>query len=78
MITVTRLDGSLLVVNAELLVTVEPTPDTMIRLTTGERFLVRESVADVVDKVIAYQQAIRRPPGHAAGGDPPPSNIEKG
>jgi flagellar protein FlbD len=59
MISVTRLDGSLLVVNAELVLTVEKTPDTMIRLTTGDRFLIREPVAEVIERVVAYQQRIR-------------------
>ena len=59
MISVTRLDGSLLVVNAELVVTVEKTPDTLIRLTTGDRFVVREPVAEVIERVVAYQQRIR-------------------
>jgi len=59
MISVTRLDGSLLVVNADLVLTVEKTPDTMIRLTTGDRFLIREPVAEVIEKVVAYQRLIR-------------------
>jgi flagellar protein FlbD len=59
MISVTRLDGSLLVVNADLVLTVEKTPDTMITLTTSDRFLIREPVAEVIEKVVAYQQLIR-------------------
>jgi flagellar protein FlbD len=59
MISVTRLDGSLLVVNADLILTVEKTPDTMITLTTGDRFLIREPVAEVIEKVVAYQTLIR-------------------
>ena len=42
MITVTRLDGSRFVVNAELIRTVESTPDTLIKLTTGDTFMVQE------------------------------------
>jgi flagellar protein FlbD len=59
MISITRLDGSLLVVNADLVLTVEKTPDTMLTLTTGDRFLIREPVAEVIEKVVAYQQRIR-------------------
>ena len=45
-------------VNVDLVLTVEPTPDTMVTLTTGERFIVQESVQDVVDRAVAYRQSI--------------------
>ena len=49
MISVTRLGGTEVVINTDLIVTVEKTPDTVITLTTGDRIMVRESVEDVVD-----------------------------
>jgi flagellar protein FlbD len=77
MISVTRLDGSLLVVNAELVVTVEKTPDTMIRLTTGDRFLVKESVDEVVAKVIAYRQRAHQPPPLTDSPNPAPDQEQE-
>lgn len=62
MISVTRLRGEPLVVNAELLETVEATPDTVLTLTTGQKFVVRESVEEVVRRVIAYRRAVVRRP----------------
>lgn len=59
MIAVTRLDGSEVVVNAELLATVERTPDTVLTLVTGARFLVKEPVEEVVERVMRYRRQIR-------------------
>jgi flagellar protein FlbD len=58
MIPLIRLDGSEVVVNAELIATVEKTPDTMLTLTTGHHILVKQSVDDVVAHVVAYRRRI--------------------
>jgi flagellar protein FlbD len=58
MIPLVRLDGSEVVVNAELIATVERTPDTMLTLTTGHHLLVKDSVEDVVSRVIEYRRKI--------------------
>ncbi|MDQ3809929.1 MAG: flagellar FlbD family protein [Chloroflexota bacterium] len=62
MINVTRLDGSELVVNADLIEMVEHTADTVITLLDGKRLIVATPVADVVERVIAYRQQIARGP----------------
>lgn len=59
MITVTRLNGSRFVLNAELIRTVEKTPDTMIRLTTGETLVVRESPEEIIERVVEYGRLLR-------------------
>lgn len=63
MIKVSRLRAheAELVVNAELIETVEPTPDTVITLTTGHKIIVQESVDEVVRLVVAYKRAIHLP-----------------
>ena len=71
MIYVTRLDGSQLVVNADLIETVEHTADTVISLLDGKRLIVATPVEDVVESVIAFRQAIARGPLKAAGPDIP-------
>jgi flagellar protein FlbD len=58
MIPLIRLDGSEVIVNAELIATVEKTPDTMLTLTTGHHILVKDKVEDVVLQVIAYRRKI--------------------
>lgn len=58
MITVTRLNGKRLTVNALLIETIEATPDTMIALTTGKKITVLETLPDVVGLVQLYMQQI--------------------
>jgi flagellar protein FlbD len=58
MIPLIRLDGSEVIVNAELIATVEKTPDTMLTLTTGHHILVKQSVEDVVSLVVEYRRKI--------------------
>ena len=48
MIHVSRLNGDPFVLNAELIREVEPTPDTIITLVSGDKILVREAVDEVV------------------------------
>ena len=56
MIKLTRLGGEAFVLNAELIRYVESRPDTYVTLTTGERVVVEESMDDVVERTIEYQQ----------------------
>ena len=56
MIKLTRLDGEAFVLNAELIRYVERRPDTFITLTNGDRIVVSESMDDVVDLAVQYQQ----------------------
>jgi flagellar protein FlbD len=59
MIVLTRLAGQPLVVNADLIKTVEETPDTMVTLVNGDRVMVKESMAEVVKKAIEYGRQVR-------------------
>lgn len=63
-----------MVINTDLIVTVEKTPDTVISLTTGDRIMVRESVEEVVARATAFRHRVLQGPGvradardHAAG-----------
>lgn len=55
MIELTRLNGSPLVVNSDFIKFAEASPDTMLTLINGEKIMVRESCAEVVERVIAYR-----------------------
>ena len=61
MITVSRLDGSEVVVNAELIELVEAMPDTHLTLTDGKRLIVREAPEEIVARVIAYRRTAYGP-----------------
>jgi len=58
MIKLRKLNGTEIVVNAELIESVESTPDTVLNLATGNRFLVRDGVQDVIDKVVEYKKQV--------------------
>ena len=58
MITLHRLNGSEVVLNSQHIQTVEKTPDTVILMTDGKRFVVTESVEEVVDRVIDFNSKI--------------------
>lgn len=56
MIKLTRLDGQAFILNADLIRYVEQRPDTFITLTSGERIVVGESMEEVVEFAVQYQQ----------------------
>lgn len=59
MIVLTRINDRKLVVNAELIKTVEETPDTTLTLLNGERLLVKESMEEVVRRAVEYGRQVR-------------------
>lgn len=59
MITITRLDKRVVVLNADLIKTLEATPDTIVTLINGDTIVVRESVEEVVQRTIEYQRLVR-------------------
>lgn len=63
MIKVTRLRHTEpdLVINAELIETVESTPDTVITLTTGHKIIVQESCDAIINMVVAFKRSIHQP-----------------
>jgi uncharacterized protein YlzI (FlbEa/FlbD family) len=56
MIHLTRLNNTPLVVNADLIKFIENAPDTVITLITGEKLVVRESAAEVLDRIHEFHQ----------------------
>lgn len=63
MIQLTRLNHVPLIINADLIEHVEVTPDTVVALTSGHKFLVLESAEEVAQKVIQFRAAILRESG---------------
>ncbi len=55
MIEVTRLNGNPMVLNSDLIKTAEASPDTMLTLINGEKLIVRETCAEVTERVLAYR-----------------------
>jgi flagellar protein FlbD len=62
MIQLTRINHLPMVLNSDLIEHLESTPDTVISLTTGKKMVVRETVEEVVRRVIEFRRLIQAPP----------------
>jgi len=58
MIQLTRLNNSRLAINSDLIKFVESAPDTVLTLVTGEKVVVREGVAEVIERVREFRRSI--------------------
>ena len=58
MIEVTMLNGQKVLINPDLMETVEETPDTVISFTTGKKIIVKESRQEVKNLVKSYRKDI--------------------
>jgi flagellar protein FlbD len=58
MVHLTRLNRSPLVINSDLIEHIDVTPDTLIVLTTGQKILVLETAAEVVERVVGFRRAL--------------------
>jgi len=57
-IEVTRLNDSKLTINADLIERVEELPDTVIKMTTGNKIIVKESREEIRNLVVLYKREI--------------------
>ncbi|GAB7025854.1 flagellar FlbD family protein [Geotalea toluenoxydans] len=60
MIRLTRMDGSEIYLNPDLMEIIEETPDTHIALLNGNRYLVLEPVAVIIDRIVTFKASIQR------------------
>ncbi|HSR11083.1 MAG TPA: flagellar FlbD family protein [Thermodesulfobacteriota bacterium] len=61
MIALTRLNHTPLVINPDLIVSMEETPDTIITLSNGEKIAVQEKVKEIIRKVIHFRRCVFNP-----------------
>jgi flagellar protein FlbD len=62
MIRLTRINHVPLVLNSDLIEHVEVTPDTVIAMMSGQKFMVLESADEVIDRVINFRRRIAKLP----------------
>lgn len=60
MIELTRLNGSHLSINCDLIKYADSAPDTVLTLVTGEKIVVLESRSEVMRKMVDYRASILR------------------
>jgi flagellar protein FlbD len=58
MIVVTRLNNTPIIVNSDLIVFIEETPDTIITLLNGEKLVIQEKVGEVIKRVLDFRRSI--------------------
>ena len=81
MIRITRLNHTPLILNSDLIEHIEMTPDTVIALTSGQKYMVLETSEEIVERVVNYRQSLlRNQPAHSTviSGANPAARIELG
>jgi flagellar protein FlbD len=58
MILITRLNGPQFALNPDLIERVEATPDTVLTLVDGTKYLIADSVEEVIQKVREYRASV--------------------
>ena len=58
MIVVTRLNESQFAVNPDLIERIHASPDTTLVMVDGAKFIVTESMAEVIEKIAAYRARV--------------------
>ena len=58
MIILTRLNDTVLAVNDDLIETIEESPDTILKLTNKNYIVVKESMQEVINKIIEFRKKI--------------------
>ncbi|MCR4584460.1 MAG: flagellar FlbD family protein [Lachnospiraceae bacterium] len=58
MIEVTRLNGTVVMINPDYIECVEETPDTVLTMTTGRKLIIKESRQEVKNLVKSYMREI--------------------
>ena len=61
MIQVTRLDHTPMIINPDLILFMEETPDTLITLSNGEKIMVQERISEIIRRVIQFRRGIFHP-----------------
>jgi flagellar protein FlbD len=61
MIRLTRINRIPLVINSDLIEHIEVTPDTVVSLTTGQKFIVLETADEVIERVIRFRREVSCP-----------------
>jgi len=56
MIYVTRINNKEFAVNPDLIETMESTPDTVIALTTQNKYVVKESIDEIITRIAAFRR----------------------
>ena len=60
MVLLTRINDRDVLVNADQIELIEEGPDTTISTTTGKKVIVRDTVEEIIEKIVAYKRRINK------------------
>ena len=63
MIKVTRLNDSVLIINADMIQSLKAIPETVITFTNNDNIMVKEPIEEVSQRIVDYQRAVYSAPG---------------
>ena len=81
MIKITRLNHTPLILNSDLIEHIEMTPDTVVALTSGQKYMVLETAEEIIERVVSFRQSLlRNQPAHSTpvSGASPAASIARG
>ena len=58
MINITRLNDKELIINSDLIECIEATPDTTITMTTGKKVIAKESIDELIDRIVTFKRKV--------------------
>jgi flagellar protein FlbD len=56
LVTLSRLNGTVVAINPDLITWIDVTPDTIVSFLGGDKIIVRESLEEVIERVIAFRR----------------------
>lgn len=58
MVKLTRINGTVILINEKFVEIIEETPDTVVTMENGHRYLVQEKIDDILEMVKNYEKYI--------------------
>ena len=63
MIKVTRLNDSVLIINADMIQSLKAIPETVITFTNNDKIMVKEPIEEVSQRIVYYHRDVYSTPG---------------
>jgi len=77
MIAVHRLRGEPMFLNADLVESIEATPDTVLTLVDGRRIVLADSPEEVADRIIEFRASVLVSAAELRGASTPVANLHQ-
>jgi flagellar protein FlbD len=77
-IQLTRLNGPVFALNPDLIERADATPDTVVTLVNGSKYVVRESLDELIQLILAYKSSLVAASQQRGGGWPPSDSTPYG